>query len=96
MGFCTVPTVPTPLAGARKSAVLGASIWSLARLISYAAATTILIVALGFLARESGLPSHIKSDCDLECTFTCTIGDNMKAVKQLVDISEESVGRESV
>ena len=51
----TVRTVPTPPAGARKYAALRASIPSLTRLISYAATYTILIAAVGFAARKSGL-----------------------------------------
>ena len=51
----TVRTVRTPLAETRKFAALSAPIQSLSKLLSFAAASTILIAALRFVACKSGL-----------------------------------------
>ena len=51
----TVRTVRTPLAKSPRFASVGASIRTLPKLLSCAAASTILIAALGFVARKLGL-----------------------------------------
>ena len=51
----TVRTVRTPLAETPRFEAFGASIRNLSKPLSFAAASMILIAALGFLARKSGL-----------------------------------------